>query len=290
VRRPVRIRLAVVVGAVTLLLASDALASDPRLWIASGSLGGTYRSVYAQKLEVGLYGYLVLHRSTSGSGENLDLLATGKADIAFAQADVYAERLARDADQYDPLMVIGRLADECVYIAYRKGGAVSSLEQLAAPVNGKPAKVAVGAEKGGMNGTWQYLETLDPRLADAKVEFTGDTLALNQLAVGAFDAVGWVTDPTNFEHKMLRALLDNDALELMNLEDKKLVEPLPSGTQVYSSQKVKLTNQWRGPEATTICTSAMVFMRKDANPKLISKISDVISLDLKKIVPQNKKP
>jgi TRAP-type uncharacterized transport system substrate-binding protein len=271
-------------------LAGLATAKDEMVMVASGLRGGTYRAVYATNMEKLMRGWKIIYLDSSGSGENLDLLATGKADLAFAQADVYAERLARDGDQYNPLMVIGRLADECVYIAYRKGGAVSSLEQLAAPVNDKPAKIAVGAEMGGMNGTWQYLEALDPRLANAKVEFTGDTLALNQLAVGAFDAVGWVTDPTNYEHKMLRALLDNDALELMDLDDEKLVKPLPNGTQVYTSQKIKLTNGWRGPEARTICTSAMVFMRKDANPKLISKVSDLISLNLKKIVPQNKKP
>jgi hypothetical protein len=211
------------------------------------------------------------------------LLAGGQADIAFSQADVYAARLASQPTRYGGLIVVGKLADECVYIAHRKAGPVTDLHSLGAPVGGRTARIAAGDAGGGMSGTWSYLTTLDSHLSAVEVVHEGDTLALNQLAVGSFDAVGWVTDPLNFDHKMLRAALANDALAIMNLSNPKLVAALPDGTQVYNARTVELSRKWIAPKVKTICTSALMLVRKDANPALIGKLADVLSLDLKRL-------
>jgi TRAP-type uncharacterized transport system substrate-binding protein len=270
--------------AASLLPASIARAERTQIWIASGLAGGTYQAVYANNLGKLLRDYDMLYRPSTGSGENLDLLVDGKADIAFTQADVYAERLTIDPNRYGSLLPVGKLADECVYIAYRRAGPVTTLKGLGVPVGGKAATLALGAAEGGMSGTWSYLKTLDASLAGADIAYVGDTLALNQLALGAFDAVGWVTDPMNFKHKMLRAAMENDALGLMNLDDPALVSSLPDGTRVYEGRSVKLTGDWRAPKINTICTSALLVTRKDANPKLIDKLADVLSLNLDKVV------
>jgi TRAP-type uncharacterized transport system substrate-binding protein len=235
------------VSAVSLLPASVARAERTQIWIASGLAGGTYQSVYARNLAKVLRDYDMLYRPSPGSGENLDLLADSKADVAFAQADVYAERLSADPDRYGALLPIGKLADECVYIAYRRVGPVTTLKGLGVPAQGKAATVAVGSPESGMSGTWSYLRTLDTSLAAAEIANVGDTLALNQLALGTFDAVGWVSDPKNFKHKMLRAVMANDALYLMDVSDPSLVSRLPNGTRIYDARTVKLTESWRAP-------------------------------------------
>jgi TRAP-type uncharacterized transport system substrate-binding protein len=274
-------------AALGLLLASAALAAEDAgsVWIASGTPGGTYRDAYARNLQRELRGYRVFHRETSGSGENLDLLADGEADIGFAQADIYAARLKLAPQRYAGLVALGKLADECVYIAHRRQGEVRALAQLGEPVGDRPARIAVGPEQSGMRGTWQYLTLLDPDLAGASVLEGSGTLALNQLLVGVFDAVGWVTDPGNLEHKLLRAVHANDELQLMALDDPGLASSLPDGTQIYSIESVAIDSSWRPEKLRTVCTSAMLFARSGANPELVSKLADLVSLNRNRIVP-----
>lgn len=266
-----------------------ASAEDEIVRIASGRKGFTYRSVYARNLEKLMRGYRIVYLPSEGSGQNLDLLADGDARIAFAQADVYAEKLASDPERYADVLVVGRLAPECVYIARRGEGGVASLAELAAKASaGGGARIAVGAASSGMSGTWEFLRRRIDGLAQVEVDHTRGTLALNQLEVGQLDAVGWVTDPDNPDQKMLRALLANDALELMPLVDPALVAPLPSGLAVYEARSVKLGDGLRAKKVETVCTSAMLFTRKDADSRLIDKLADVVSLHLDEIVPKKK--
>jgi TRAP-type uncharacterized transport system substrate-binding protein len=253
-------------------------AEKPGVWIASGEVGGTYRGVYAKNFERQLRSYDVFHRTTTGSGENLELLISGKADVAFAQADIYAAQLRQDPERLEDVVLIGRIATECIYIAYRKGGAVESLAQLGEPVAGRPAKIAVGPAPGGASGTWNHFATLDPALANAAVDHGGDTLALNQFAAGVYDAMIWVTDPNNLGHKLLQAVRANHELELMPIDDPKFVYTLPSGTKIYERRKVVLEKGWRADKLDTVCTGALVLARKNSDPEFIKKLSEIVSM------------
>ena len=269
--------------------APAARAENITLLVASGLPGGTYRNIYARNFEREMRGFKFIYVESPGSGRNLDMLADGKADLAFAQADIFAERMAGDPHRYGELMVLGRLADECLFIAHRKDGPVTNLAQLAGEGGeegeaGQPGRIAVGDPESGMAGTWSYLVTLDPSLKRAEVDETTDTLAINQLAVGVFDAVGWITDPGNEGHKMLRAARGNDGLAIMSITDRMLLAPLADGTRIYETRKIKLAGGIVKDDFQTLCTSAMVFTRKDANPRLINKVSDLVSLRLKEIV------
>lgn len=263
-------------------------ADDTLIRIASGRKGFTYRSVYARNLEKLMRGYKIVYLPSEGSGMNLDLLASGKANVAFAQADVYAEKVAARPDFYRDVVPIGRLAPECVYIARRKEGPGTTLSQLVGKANDGMATIAVGDAESGMYWTWVYMGRLIRGLDKVAVANERGTLSLNQLALGSLDAVGWVTDPNNEDQKMLRAVLANDRLELMPITDPALLAPAADGTQVYEAREVKVGGGIRGSKVETICTSAVLYARKDADPKLIDKLADVVSLDLDKIVPQKK--
>jgi hypothetical protein len=219
------------------------------------------------------------------------MLADGRADIGFAQADVYADKLAQDPQRFGELVLIGTLADECVYIAYRMDGLVREFSQLGGMVDGRAPKLVVGGAKDtGMSGTWGYLVDLKPDLTATSIHHVASTLGLNQLLVGAYDAVGWVTDPRNHEHKLLRAVVANKGLNLMDIEDPAFSNALPDGTTIYTPKTVKLENGWRARKLKTICTSAMVFASGSANPALVLKVSDLISLKLNRIVPKKPSP
>lgn len=255
--------------------------------VASGRKGFTYRSVYAPNLEKLMRGYKFLYVESEGSGQNLDMLADGKANVAFAQMEAYEEKRSADPKRYAKVLLIGRIAPECVYFARRKGGPITSLDSIAAKAASGGATVAVGDEGSGMAATWSYLRQRVPGLAAVKIDHTRGTLALNQLAVGAFDAVGWVTDPDNDDQKMLRAVLANDALELMPIKDAALLAPLPDGVRVYEARTVGIGGGAKGSSnLETVCTSAMLFTRTDAGSRLIDKLSDEVSLHRDKIAPR----
>ncbi|MBW2542841.1 MAG: hypothetical protein JRF15_12180 [Deltaproteobacteria bacterium] len=260
------------------LLCGVAHAADkPAIRIASGESGGTYQRIYAKNFERELRDYDVFHRPTTGTGANLEMLVSGEADVAFAQADIYAAQLRQDPASLESLVVIGQIAKECVYIAYRKGGSVESLAQLGQPVDGRPAKIAVGPALGGSSGTWRHFTILDPSLANANVDHGGDILALNQLAVGAFDAMIWVTDPNNLGHKLLQALRENEKLGLMPIDDPRFDYTLPNGTKVYELREVALEDGWRPDTLETVCTGALVLARRDGDPKFIQKLAEIVS-------------
>jgi TRAP-type uncharacterized transport system substrate-binding protein len=261
-----------------LLCGAAHAAEKPGIWIASGEVGGTYRGVYAKNFERQLRSYDVFHRTTTGSGENLELLVSGEADVAFAQADIYAAQFRQDPERLEGVVLIGRIATECLYIAYRKGGTVESLAQLGQPVNGRPAKIAVGPAPGGANGTWSLFATLDPALANVVVDHGGDRLALNQLAAGVYDAMIWVTDPNNLRHKLLQAVRANPELELMSIDDPKYVYTLASGTKVYEHRKVALEKGWPADKLNTICTGALVLAPKNSDPEFIKKLAEIVSM------------
>jgi TRAP-type uncharacterized transport system substrate-binding protein len=280
-------RRTLLVGLAMLFIAGPALAqSKPRVWIASGQTGGTYRNIYANNLEKRLRSFDVYHRKTTGSGENLELLAAGKADIAFVQADVFAARRKADPERFDSLRVLGKLGDECIFIAHRKKGPPQTLDDLTRPIEGRDPQVAIGPREGGMASSWNYLVSLDPGLAGAKKVFDGDVLALNQLAAGRFDAVAWVTDPSNFKHVLLKAVGGNPDLQLMDLTSSEMSPTLPDGTRVYTRRKVKAVDKWNARKVSTLCTTALVMAPAAANEELVTRVADLVALDRDLLVPK----
>ncbi len=243
--------------------------------IASGESDRTYHDHYAENLIGELKTFYVRNLATTGSGENLELLIEGRADVGFAQADVFAARLKTDRARYGRLTVVGRLTDECVYLAHRAGGSIRDFAALRAPVDERKPRIAVGPEGGGMHGTWRFWTSLDPKLADVEVSNTGGALALNQLSLGAFDAVGWVTDPSNPEHVLMRAVQANDDLALLPIEVAALEHRLEDGTVIYERRSVETPGK---ATLRTICTSVMIFAGPDADPRFVEAVSRVLSL------------
>jgi TRAP-type uncharacterized transport system substrate-binding protein len=246
-----------------------AAAEDARISIASGVSGGTYRGVYAADLESQLSDYTVIHRLSSGSGENLEMLADGRAAFGFAQADVYAVRLAADPERFGDFTVLGRLGVECLFIAVRKDGPIHALAEFDGLIGDRPPEIAIGPPQGGANGTWQHLALLSPVLTRAIAHPVGDRVALRYLERGTFDAVVWVTDPSNFDHRMLRAVRESAQLELLEVSDEAFTATLPDGSQVYEVGQVRLEKN--GVPTQTICTNAILLASSGTDPNAIKR-------------------
>lgn len=265
------------VFALTAALAASA-GAESTVRIASGIPGGTYRDIYAESLATELTGHRVVQIDTAGSGENFERLVSGEAEIAFIQADIYASRLQEEPYLREGLAILGRLGDECIYVAGRKEGPVKSVNGLGEPVGDRPARIAVGPEASGMNGSWDYLVTLQPDLAEASIVHAEGIRALDLLARGDVDAVGWVTDPKNLEHKMLVNLHKNHSLQLMPLDDTAFSGTLPDGTRVYTSKSITISKGVvRSKKLLTVCTSALVVGRSDRTPELVTQVTELLS-------------
>ncbi len=272
-----------IVLALVLPAASVQAASD-EVVIASGVRGRTYHDIYGSNLVVLLPAFKARQRTTQGSGENLDLLVSGRADVGFAQADVYAALLRSDRARYEKLGIIGRLADECVFIAHRKEGPVRGVGSLKAKVGDRKVVLAVGESAGGMHGTWLFVKELDPAFGATATRFTASTLAINHLATGIVDAVAWITDPANENHKLLRAVKADDSLGLFGLADPALAHTLQSGVPVYETRSIPISRGIGAETIDTICTSSMIFTRPGADPHLVDAVSDVLSLEREKLL------
>lgn len=276
--------LALLVPLLCVLGPARAEAQPGSLTLATGAPGGTYRSVYTPNLEALLGRWQVRTVKTTGSAENLSLLADGAADLGFVQADIFAWHVLESPERYGKLTVVGRLADECIFLAHRKDGPVQRLAQLGAPIGDRPPRVAVGNEGGGMAGTWLYMTRRIPALAGAETVHTSDTLAINQLDAGSLDAVGFVTDPTNPENKLIRAIEANDQLALLDVDDPALPNNLPDGTRIYEARTIKLGKGALPKKIKTVCTGALLVARENVDSALLERVSDLVSLDRERIV------
>lgn len=267
-------RVLAIAAAALVLLASAAHAKDA-ITLASGEKGGTYSDVYGKNLKRALAsGWDLTVRNTKGSAENLDLLAEGEVDLAFAQADVYALRMEEEPDVFGELKIVGAFAEECVYVARRKADGPKTLRDLGEDAEGNASTVSLGAFGSGMSDSWNYIVTLIPDISVAELDYTASTGALDKLAAGDVDAAAWITDPKNYDHKMAVAVRKNKALELMPIDDEALLDELPSGRKVYSIKSIKTSKGARQANFKTVCTDAVIFARPDADPKLVKRVID----------------
>lgn len=91
--------------------------------------------------------------------------------------------------------------------------------------------------------------------------------------------------PRNLEHKRLRAVHANDELQLTAPDDPGLARSLPHGTRIYSIETLAIDSSRKPRTLRTVCTSAMFFARPGADPALVSKLVNLLSLSLDRIVP-----
>ena len=136
-----------------------------------------------------------------------------------------------------------------------------------------------------MSGSWDYLVTLEPSLSEATLDNDASAVALGKLSKGELDAVGWVTDPSNLEHDLLRRVREDRALELMPLDDPQFASVLPDGTQVYRLETVDTSPRRLAPgKLATVCTSALLVAQRNADPKIVEKVQALLRDGLERIV------
>lgn len=116
--------------------------------LAAGDRGGLYLAVceiFAARLRVRYPGITVTVMSTAGSVDNLELLRSGQADMALAQADVVEQRL-RSGPAPDAPLAVARVYENYVQLVVPDHSAIHQVNDLAGlTVSTGPAGSGVAA-------------------------------------------------------------------------------------------------------------------------------------------------
>ncbi len=177
-----------------------------RLVLATGPDGAVFReigSALTKVLAEQLPGTEVIARPTNASVENLNLLASGHADLALSSLD--------PIDKPENVRAVGRLYDSFMQIAVRKESPIKSFADLA----GK--RVSLGPDGSGTEFTATRLLNLYG--VSAMDERMSHTEASRRLADGTLDAMMALTGiPTdaidNIKNRVRLLELPDEAIEL----------------------------------------------------------------------------
>ena len=116
--------------------------------LAAGDRGGLYLAVceiFAERLRVRYPGITVTVMSTAGSVDNLELLRSGQADMALAQADVVEQQL-RSGPAADAPLAVARVYENYVQLVVPDQSAIRQVNDLAGlTVSTGPAGSGVAA-------------------------------------------------------------------------------------------------------------------------------------------------
>ena len=173
--------------------------------IASGSKTGAYYQ-FAQRYSkiLARQGIRLEILETQGSVENIQLLSSGKADVAFVQGGV------GDAAKTPDLRSLGSLYFEPLWVFVQKSSSARHLSDLAGRT------LAVGAEG---SGTWavtrQLLAQNDVETEGKNIRHLSSQVAARDLLAGKVDAAFFVTSP---QSALVSVLLAAKELRLLSFD------------------------------------------------------------------------
>ncbi len=212
-------------------------------------------------------------KTSAGSLMNLQRLMSGEAQLAIVQMDAYAYFLTKHPEAEHELEILGKLYQECAYLAVRCNGKVKSDDDLQT-IDG--ATVAVGKKGSGTSVTWDYMMQLEPKFKNARVKFKGGSRALGQLAAENVDAVMWVERP-RLDGKVSTVMKNKD-LCLTGMNDWDLNDKLPStGKPVYEFKTVDVAKGFfNDKEFETACLDTIIIARADLDDDILDAVADAI--------------
>jgi len=186
-------------AAMAAVAAAPAVAQE-QLSIATGGTGGVYYPMgggLAELINAHVEGYSATAEVTGASVENMGLIATGDADIAFALADTVAQAYSGTArfegQQLDMVRGLASVYANMVHIVARADSGIASLDDL----RGK--RVSVGAPGSGTEvNAVAILEANGITYDDIEEQRLNFNETADALANGDIDAGFWsVGAPTS---------------------------------------------------------------------------------------------
>jgi TRAP transporter TAXI family solute receptor len=222
------------VGALAALGSCSSPFADTRLTLATGGTQGVYYSL-GRALAVAWQEQLGLEvrpevLSTAGSVDNLQLLASGAADVVFSQVDTAAEQLA-ETPPGDPRAprALTRIYDDALHVVVRAASPVTTLAEL------RGHRVSVGAPDSGVFVIAERLLAVvglspDTGLRAVRLGINDSVTAMLRGEIDAFFWSGGV--PTRGVSELAKAV----PIRLLDLED--VIGAVRAAYPVYASGTV----------------------------------------------------
>lgn len=270
------------IAAMSFGLSSVAMAEKGEpLVVTSGSDGGTYYGVFGKNL-TGLLnqrGYRSALIESKGSVHNLERVASGEAHVGFTQSDALGAYL--NGSPNAPIEIMGSLGQECMYLAANVDGPVDSEDDLA----DSSVKIAVGPDGSGSAATWDYMRILEEGYKQAQTDYVGGMRAVSQLISGQYDAFLWVTSPGNLNHEFIRAVVGNDQIDFVDVDDWDLNDELPNGQQVYTfnDDVVVEEGMFNDTEISTACMDVLVIANSNVSDDALEDMATMLVMDKTRI-------
>jgi TRAP transporter TAXI family solute receptor len=178
------IRRRALLGGFAALTVSGCVGREPRhrtVRIATGSPTAVYYAIgsaLARVITQDLPGTDASVLVTAASAENLQLIASGRAEVAFSQSDVLVSRGLPASS----ILALARVYDDLLHLVVRAGSPVKTLEDL----RGK--RVSVGAQGSGTVVTVRRLLTVAKMggLDERQLGLDDSTAALTSGEIDAF--------------------------------------------------------------------------------------------------------
>jgi len=264
----------------------------PVLRFAGGRPGGWYDK-YVTLIEKNCSALAIKPISTSGSVENLKLLASGQADIALVQSDVLAMRELENPGQNLVTEQTTLFLEYVQLLAHRDGG-VKSLRDL------DPAKheIFIGPKDSGTAQTWQSLCKLDSSLARIKTRHADYFEALEKVEKNPNVLMLFVGGlRSDFLKKAEEAASKKDRLRLVPIDDRRFTELRDKhGNTVYHLSTIpariypNLQSGWIfAHDVKTLTVQAVLVLRNEWAGTFGSEAMDALSLAILETRPKIEK-
>lgn len=243
--------------------------------LSSGVEGGYYSALAGRLASVlASRGHSVEHRSSTGSLENLELLADRRSpvNVALAQADAVREYLDLHTEFAADIQVVDDVGAECVALITRKDGGIASAADLK---KGGFGALNVGSPGSGAAVTYRHMARLNPDFEKTPVVHKDVFESLFQMRTapgGEKIAAVMLVKRPQIVSPPIEIVLQNPSffrIAPVRAEDVK-VESLPDGRPVYTFETVTAGfGRDHSVEFETMCTRGLLIASKAKLPEAL---------------------
>lgn len=239
---------AALVAAGALLAGCEADFPDLHLRIAAGAVGGVYHDLagpLADAWAAGLGTERPQVLATQGSGDNLNRVLSGTADVAFVAADLATDSAAAHPGK---LAALARIHDDYLHIVVRADSPYTSVQAL------RGHHIAVGSPESGVEYIAGRVLQVAGLTGSVTVQDLGLEASLTALAEGRVDALFWSGGlPTPLITRYTRTV----GLRLLDMAG--LMPDMRRFSPVYSSATIPAsTYDQPGPVTTLVVPNFLV--------------------------------
>ena len=233
-----------------------------RITISTGSESGAYHAYareYAERLSA--RGITMDIRTSTGSGQNLERLRSGEADIALVQGGMdEASGSVGDSE----LRSLGSVAYEPVWVFYRSRARLDKIHQL------DGLRIAVGEEGSGIRGlALKLLEANEIDLKQGKLLPIAGLNAAEELQQGRIDAAFIIAAP---DAPVVQVLLRSPGVRVMSFSQADgYTRRFPFLSKITLPRGVvDLVRDTPPRDTVLLATTANVIVHEDLHPALAS--------------------